>query len=297
MHDQAEGLRRLARGSKASPDRGGTRLGAGSTRVIAVTSGKGGVGKTNLVVNMGIAMAQAGKHVVVMDADLGLANIDILLGLSPKYNLEDVIRGRKTMPEILLSGPAGIRIVPASSGVEELANLDPDRLDKLIRQVAWLGETADILLIDTGAGMSRNVTAFALAAQEVVLVTTPEPTAITDAYVMIKVIVSRNARARIGLLANMVVTREAGRMVYDRLNLLSSRFLGRGVDYLGCVFQDKAVTKSVERQTPYIIASPYALASASTRQVTGKILGQDLPGTGLKRFFQRVSRVLGTAGE
>jgi flagellar biosynthesis protein FlhG len=297
MPDQADGLRRLAREKKVSASGKATAPAGGATRVIAVTSGKGGVGKTNLVVNLGIAMSQAGKRVVVMDADLGLANIDVLLGLSPKYNLEDVIRGRKSLPEIVLSGPGGIRIVPASSGVEEFANLDSDILDKLIGQIVWLGETSDILLVDTGAGMSRNVTRFVLSAQEVILVTTPEPTAITDAYVMIKVIVTHNPEARISLITNMVMTREAGRSVYDRLNLLSKRFLGRGIDYLGPILYDRTVPKSVGRQTPYILAAPYALASATTRQVAGGIIGRSLPGTGLRRFFQRMSHILDRPGE
>jgi len=265
------------------------------TRIIAVTSGKGGVGKTNLVVNMAIAMAQAGREVVIMDADLGLANVDVLLGLSPRYNLRDVILGDKSLREIMLTGPNGIKIIPASSGVEELANIDARRLESLIAQVAELGRTADFLLIDTGAGMAANVTGFVLSAQEVILVTTTEPTAFTDAYVMVKVILGRNPKARIKLLVNMAVTREAAEGVYNRLNGLSKRFLGRGIEFLGCIFQDKAVLNAVKRQNAYILSAPYSLASTSTRQVTSAILGEKYSGTTLGRFFQRMSRLVVTA--
>src|SRR3972149_3890999 len=180
------------------------------TRVIAVSSGKGGVGKTNSVVNLAIAFSRLGKKVLLLDADLGLGNLDVLLGLAPRYNISHLLSGEKTIGEVLVEGPEGIMILPASSGVHELTNLGAEERIALASHLESLGEGFDILIIDTGAGISNNVLFFNSSAQEIVVVVTPEPTSITDAYALMKVMFQRHGERRFKLLVNTVKsTREA----------------------------------------------------------------------------------------
>ncbi|HEX7599096.1 MAG TPA: MinD/ParA family protein, partial [Polyangia bacterium] len=193
--DQASRLRTMAKGQPAEQP-------LFAARVVAITSGKGGVGKTNVVAGLALALAQQGQRVVVMDADFGLANLDILLGLSPKYTLEHVLRGEKVIEEILLEGPLGIRIIPASSGIQELTRLDTASELRLVQGLQRVAESADWLLIDTAAGIHDSVLKLLMAAQEVILVTTPEPTSLVDAYAMAKVLHLREATKPLWLLVN-----------------------------------------------------------------------------------------------
>src|SRR5664279_3515957 len=193
--DQASRLRTMAKGQPAEQP-------LFAARVVAITSGKGGVGKTNVVAGLALALAQLGQRVVVLDADFGLANLDILLGLSPEYTLEHVLRGEKLMEEILLDGPFGIKIIPASSGIQELTRLDSAAELRLIQGLQRISATNDWLLIDTAAGIHDSVIKLLMAAQEVLLVTTPEPTALVDAYAMVKVVHLRDPRKPLWLLVN-----------------------------------------------------------------------------------------------
>ncbi|HZD59698.1 MAG TPA: MinD/ParA family protein [Anaerolineae bacterium] len=242
-----------------------------NTRIIAISSGKGGVGKSNLVVNLGIALAMRSKKVAILDADLGLANIDVLLGINPKYNLQHLVDGKKTVHEILLDGPHAIKVVPGGSGIPELANLSDDKQQKIIEDFVELDSEADIALIDTGAGISKNVIAFILAAREAIIITTPEPTAITDAYGLIKVITQRDIDVDMKIVVNMVSSEKEGQEIAGRIVIATRQFLNKRIEVLGYITSDGSVNASVRRQKPFILEYPGARASRCIKQIAASL--------------------------
>lgn len=219
-----------------------------NTQVIATTSGKGGVGKTNIVANLGFALSQMGKKVLILDADLGLGNIDVLLGLTPKYNLSHVVMGEKTIPEIVIEGPMKLKILPASSGIQELSQLTEDQRIRILAELKLFLDPIDVLLIDTAAGISSNVMYFNTAAQQILVVVTPEPTSMTDAYALMKVMSLKYAKKNFKLLVNLASNSREAYEIFRQLTLVSSRFLDITIDYLGHVPVDDKLTKSVKRQ-------------------------------------------------
>jgi len=227
-------------------------------RVIAVTSGKGGVGKSNMVVNLGLALAHQGLKVLLIDADLGLANLDILLGLNPRYTIQDVLQLKKTLPEVLVEGPGGMKILPASSGIPELAELDEYQKMFLLNELDNYSESIDVVFIDTGAGISKNVLFFNIAAQERVVVANNEPTSITDAYALIKVLATQHNERRFKLLVNGVSQPREAEAVYRTLLKVAERFLGRDIslEYLGHIPHDAAIPKAVLKQQPVLTLYP-----------------------------------------
>lgn len=243
-------------------------------RVIAVTSGKGGVGKTNLTTALAMVLAARGQKVVVFDADLSLANVDVLLGLRPQFNLSHVIAGKKRAREIAVEGPRGLRIVPASSGIQELSELHPDELDLLIHEMAGLTADADTVFIDTAAGLSDNVLAFVEAADEVLVVTTPEPTAYTDAYAMLKVIADRDESADVGLIVNMALTRREAETAAAGVTLICKQFLNFTVRDMGWIPRDVEVAHSIRRQRSFVEHAPNCAASRAVRQLADKLLSR-----------------------
>jgi flagellar biosynthesis protein FlhG len=245
-------------------------------RVISVTSGKGGVGKTNIVGNLAMAFSRLGKKVLVLDADLGLANIDILFGLHPIYNLGHVISGEKQLAEIMVNGPEGIRIIPAGSGLEDLTRLTEGQKLNLLGEFEALRENLDILLVDTGAGISSNVMYFNLAADECIVVATDEPTSITDAYAMIKVMATKYNTKHFKLLINMVKTEAQAKAVYQNLSQAADRFLqGVVIEYTGYVPHDDLVKKAVISQKPVFELFPYAEASRRFGELAKDLLAAD----------------------
>jgi flagellar biosynthesis protein FlhG len=233
-------------------------------RVIVVTSGKGGVGKTNVTVNLALALAKREKRTILFDADLGMANVDVILGVSPKANLAEVISGKKSLEDILLPYNDYLQIVPGGSGIHELADLDQEALDGFVKKLRELEHRADFILVDTGAGISRTVLNFALAANEILVVTTPEPTAITDAYGLIKSIAQQNPLAKVQLLINMVETEMEARAVAQKLIMIVNRFLNIEVNYLTFLEKDPNVSRAVLQQQPFYVAFPYG---PSTRRI------------------------------
>lgn len=217
-------------------------------RVIAITSGKGGVGKTNIVANLGFALSNLGKRVLILDADLGLGNLDVLLGIAPKYNISHVIRGERGLGEILEEGPGKMKILPASSGIQELTQLTNEQKVNFLTELDRLLDDMDILLIDTAAGISPNVMDFNVTAHEIIVVVSPEPTSITDAYALMKVLSLKYAEKSCKLLVNMVSSLKEGQDVFRQLDLVTDRFLDIHIDYLGCVLYDDKVTKGVKHQ-------------------------------------------------
>jgi flagellar biosynthesis protein FlhG len=217
-------------------------------RVIAITSGKGGVGKTSIVANLGYALTKLGKKVLIFDADLGLGNLDVLLGLAPKYNLSHVIMGAKTIREILVEGPGSMDILPASSGVQELTQLTREQKVQILTELDLLINDVDILLIDTAAGISSNVMDFNATAQEIIVVVSPEPTSITDAYALMKVLSLKYSEKGCKLLVNMATRFDEGRDVFRQLHLVTERFLDISIEYLGSILYDDKVTRGVKSQ-------------------------------------------------
>lgn len=242
-------------------------------RIVAVTSGKGGVGKTNIVTNLALALARQGIRVLVVDGDFGLANVDLLLGIAPQFDLQDVILGNRKVSDIVLDGPDGIRILPASSGVEELANLDEYRTEVLIRSLSELEGEVDVILVDCPPGIGRNAVALAQAADPILVVTTPEPTAFSDAYAMIKVLCRRNIKSVPVLVVNEADSEESALAVAKRVRAVAKRFLNLDVEYWGAILADESVPKSVLRQEPFLSTYPYSPAASCIYQLARRVLG------------------------
>lgn len=263
------------------------------TRIITVTSGKGGVGKTNVSVNMAIAYTRLGKKVVVMDADLGLANVNVMLNMIPKFNLYHVIRNQKTMREIMVETEFGISIVAGASGFSKIANLTETERQNFINELYTLSN-ADIIIIDTSAGVSSNVLDFIAAADDAVIVTTPEPTAITDAYGIIKIIATEIDSLNMGLklVVNRVKTVAEAKKVADRMTSIAGQFLNLKVDYLGFIYDDAMVSQAVLRQRPFMALDPRCKASICVQHIVGRMEKSDLRESGgignmIKRLFGR----------
>jgi flagellar biosynthesis protein FlhG len=244
-------------------------------KIVAVTSGKGGVGKTNVVANLAVCLSELGRKVVVLDADFGLANLDVLLGLTPRYHLGHVLFGNKTLTEVMVQGPQGIRIIPASSGLQRMSELTLAQRNHLIESFADLDADTDYFIIDTAAGISRNVIHFLLSAQEVIVVSAPEPTAIVDAYAVIKIILAEDPQKNIQVLINSVERSEDAQEVFCQINSVVKRFLGREVDYLGHIERDPHVPQAVRSQMLVTHRFPNAAASRSFRNLARRIAQQE----------------------
>lgn len=262
-------------------------------RVIAVTSGKGGVGKSNIVVNLGLALARMGQKVLLIDADLGLANLDILLGLSPRFTIHDLLSLRRTISEVMVEGPEGIKILPASSGIPELADLDKHQKMFLLNELDNYSENLDVVLIDTGAGISRNVIFFNIAALERIVVATNEPTSITDAYALIKVLATRHGENHYNLLVNGLAKPQEGEMVYRTMLKVTERFLGRGISlgYLGVIPYDEAIPRAVLKQQPVLSLFPQAKVSRCFGSLAKRLWDSSPPagnGSNIKFFWRRL---------
>jgi flagellar biosynthesis protein FlhG len=244
-------------------------------KILAVTSGKGGVGKTNIVANLAFSLSELGKKVVILDADFGLANIDVLLGLTPRFHLGHVLFGNKALSEIIVQGPKGIRIIPASSGLQRLSELTSEQKNFLVSSFSRLDSDTDFFLIDTAAGISRNVIHFLLSAQEVIVVSAPEPTAIVDAYAVIKIILAEDHNKPIHLLINSVERAEEAQRIFCQINSVVKRFLGREVDYLGHVSRDPHILQAVRNQVLVTSKFPNAPASSCFRELAAYIAKQN----------------------
>ncbi len=236
-------------------------------QVISVTSGKGGVGKTNVVANLGLALAREGKKVLVLDADLGLGNLDVLLGLLPQWTIEHVLSGAKRLEDILLDGPGGIKILPAGSGVPQLTALSERQLLHLQDEVEAVTQAYDVLLIDTAAGISSNVTFFASAAHEIVVVISPEPTSLTDAYALMKVLSRRHRERRFRVLVNMVKSQREAVQVFRKLDRAAERFLHLSLDAIGFIPMDDYLPLSVTEQRAVLDLFPKAPSSKAFLQL------------------------------
>ena len=272
-------------------DKQKTTTGFSKVRTIAVTSGKGGVGKTNIAANLAMIFRRYKKRVLLIDLDLGLANIDILLGLRPEYTLQDVIEGRKQMKDIILQGPDGIKFVPASSGIEELTSLSEKQKEALFKGFCDLDEELDIVIVDTGAGISSNVLSFVLASNEILLITTPEPTAITDAYAMIKALSRKKKDLNIKLLVNLSNSREEAELTMKKIASVTHRFLNINVQYLGYLLQDPNIPIAARLQRTFVKEYPNTTATSCLNNMVASFLNSD-DGTqtlGVEGYFRRIA--------
>ena len=260
-------------------------------QIFTIASGKGGVGKTNLVVSLAISLQKQGVNVLIIDADLGLANVDILMGVTPSATLYDVMFKGKRLEDIMIEGPEGIKIIPGGSGILELSKLDIMAKRSFITQFKEISGF-DVILIDTGAGISMNQLSFITFSDEVILVATPEPTSITDVYSVVKIISSLNLRRKIKIVVNRVGNEEDGHRTFEKLNSTTNRFLGIDLEYLGFIYDDKRVHTSVMEQVPFIIQYPKCLASICVNQLAQDILSRERITVKVKTVEEVYNRIL-----
>lgn len=264
-------------------------------RVITVTSGKGGVGKTNVTINLALALSKKGLKVVILDVDFGLANIDVLFGIIPKYTLLDLIHDEKSIFEVLTEGPDNIKFLSGGSGVEELIRLDRKQLRKFVSNISLLDKLFDVILIDTGAGLSQNVMSFIMAADDIILVTTPEPTAITDAYALVKMVSRRDKKKRIQILINKAESVKEAEEIANKLSVVSEKFLALKLLKIGYILYDENVTKSVKMQKPFSIYSPKCQASRNIAEIAEKLFSNSSSegNLGAKGFISKIMSFFG----
>ena len=270
---------------------GNSRADNKPVRVIAVTSGKGGVGKSSVSVNLGVSLATMGKQVMLMDADLGLANVDVLLGLRPRFNLSHVIDGERSLEDVVMEGPAGLKIVPASSGLSTMANLEPAEHAGVIRAFSEISFPLDVLLIDTAAGISGNVISYTRAAQEIIVVVCDEPTSITDAYALIKLLNKEYDLHRFHILTNMVSSSQTGRELYRKILQVTDRYLDVALEFMGVVPNDEYLRKAIQRQKAVTDAFPRSKSALAFKKLAQKADSWPMPasaGGRLEFFVERL---------
>lgn len=295
--DQAEQLRNIIKGSSIVSNRP-------MARVIAVTSGKGGVGKSNTAINLAIQFRKMDQRVIILDADFGLANIEVMFGTVPKHNLSDLIYQGKNIKEIITWGPMEVGFISGGSGIAGLSNLSRDYLNCIIRNLSELDTIADVIIVDTGAGISDAVLEFLVSSGEVLLVTTPEPTSITDSYSLLKAL-NRHPRyskelTEVKVIANKVADEEEGKVLFDKLDIVVSRYLKLPLTYLGAVPQDERLSKAVMQQRPVSIEHPQSKSSLAYEELAAKLMDREAaPRTqkrGMAAFFSHIvsrNKILG----
>jgi flagellar biosynthesis protein FlhG len=260
LNDQAQSLRNLVKQSTAR-----------RARIVAITSGKGGVGKSNIAVNLAIRLSNMGRKVVLLDADLGTANADVLCNLTHDRNIARVVAGRLTLSQAMVEAPGGFHLIPGASGLAQIAALGEYERTGLIEQVRQLEDSYDLILIDTGAGVSPNVLSFLLGADQLLVVTTPEPTAVTDAYAVIKIVARRRSDVDVRVLVNMAKDSDEGRTVFKRIDAVCRHFLDLTTQYAGHVTSDPRVTLAVRRRRPFVMDSPNCDASVCIGQLAHRM--------------------------
>ena len=296
MMDQADNLRNLINRNNLEQATKKVEL---SSRVITVTSGKGGVGKTNFSLNLAIQLSRFNKKVVIIDADFGLANIEVLFGILPKYNLADVLSGEKDVEEVLTDGPMGIKFISGGSGLKELSNITEKQLNYFINNFSYLDAISDIIIIDTGAGISKSVVNFIKASDETIIVTTPEPTSITDAYALIKTIKEESFGGipDFKVVVNRADDDNEGDEIFNKISRASSKFLGVHLQNLGYIPYDKFLVKAVKHQQPATLCFPNCEFTKSIEKITNILMDvtveQSSDKSGIRGFMKRLVNIFG----
>ena len=294
--DQAEQLRNIIKANQAMNQPTGNIPKRPLARVITVTSGKGGVGKSNTAINLAIQFRKMGQKVIILDADFGLANIEIMFGAVPKHNLCDLIYQGKNIREIITWGPMDVGFISGGSGIAGMSNLSREYLVYIIKNLAELDAIADVIIVDTGAGISEAVLEFLVASGEILLVTTPEPTSITDSYSLLKAL-NRHPRfsqenSKIKVIANRVDDQEEGKQLYSKLSTVVNRYLKLPIEYLGSVPQDKHLSKAVMQQMPVSLQNPNAVSSVAYQKMAEVLMNKEtnttVPKRGMAAFFSHI---------
>ncbi len=281
MLDQAEALRKLVDKSENTNSKS-------NVKIITVTSGKGGVGKSNFVVNLGISLQNKGKKVLIFDADLGMGNDDVLMGIYPKYNIFDIIFTEKKIEDIIVLGPNGVSLLPAGSGLNKVDELQENQRNLFLEKLESLNEF-DYILMDTGAGINKSILSFMAVSKDLIIITTPEPTSLTDAYSLIKAADHFKIKNHAMIVVNRAINSSEGLEVYNKLERAVKKFLKLDLEYLGYVIDDRKVVQSVKMQKPFVISYPTCEASHSIDNIALKILGQDVKtSSGPRELFKKL---------
>ncbi len=298
ISDQADRLRQMAQGvrQQIEDEMTGRKR---KTRTIAISSGKGGVGKSTLALNLALGLCNEKCRVVLLDADLGLANIDIMLGLMPKHHILHVLRGQVSLQEIIIDGPGGLKIIPGGSGLAELANLNEAELKRILFEVGKLDGNYDYMVIDTGAGISRGVLGFLLAADQVILTTTPEPTSLTDAYGCAKTMAKQGYTGEIAVVVNQVLDHNEGMLIAEKFRLVCQRFINTEIKILGIIPTDAQVGEVVRLQQALMQVYPHSPAARQIQRVASQFsqdcvttAAEGAQGGGIKGFLQKMARFM-----
>lgn len=282
MIDQADALRRLVmNGSITAKQK--------KAKIITVTSGKGGVGKSNFIVNLAISLKKQDKNVLIFDADIGMGNDDVLMGIYHKYNIMDVINGEVYIKDAIIEGVSGVHLLPGGSGLNKIEDLTKEQRDKFIKSIDEM-EGYDYILIDTGAGINRSVLSFIASSEEVIFILTPEPTSLTDGYSLLKALSHFKINTYVNIVINRVLSEEEGKKTFEKFNLASNRFLNKEVNYLGYIFDDKKLTMAVRSQIPVVIKFPKSDVTKCIEVISNKLLGREskIKGIGAKGLFNKL---------
>lgn len=294
MLDQAQALRNLVE-NKNKEVNSKNDSEKKQCKVITVTSGKGGVGKSNFVVNLGITLQKSGKNVLIFDADVGMGNDDILMGFLPKYNIYDIILKEMKIEEVIITGPYGIKLLPAGSGLNKLEEIDEEQRKNFFEKLSLL-EEIDYILMDTGAGISRSVLGFISCSDEMVIVTTPEPTAITDAYSLMKAVTHFNVKKNSKIVINKVLEKKEGEITFNKLCNVAKRFLNMELEYLGSIREDRKLIQAVREQKPFVINYPNCEASQDIKNIALNISKNKFKLTSnnkVKGLFEKIFKIFG----
>ncbi len=266
MPDQAQSIRDIKNSEKSAVLTDAAKTGR-RRKIIAITSGKGGVGKSNIAVNLGITLTRFGHRVLIVDADVGLANLDLLLGLTPKYNISHVINGKKQLEEVMVTGPSGIRLLPASSSGRIVADFTSEKRSELVKKLREDADLADIVFIDTGGGITDNIIEFLMLADEVILVTTPEPTSIMDSYGVVKILAQEKEESIVHLLVNMAEDQADALHVSSTMKMITKQLINVTLEDLGWIGSDGCVSKSVRQQQPFVLLYPSSRAAKAVHRI------------------------------
>ncbi|WP_040211263.1 MinD/ParA family protein [Clostridium polynesiense] len=282
MLDQAEGLRQLAMGNTSSQN----------TRIITVTSGKGGVGKSNFVVNLAISLQKLGKKVLIFDADIGMGNDDVIMGIFPRYNIFNVINEDMDILEVMAEGPMGVKLLPGGSGINRIEDLNSDERERFLSKLNSLNNF-DYIFIDTGAGINRSVLAFISSSDELFVITTPEPTSITDAYSLVKAVSHFRIKNKAKIIVNKAFDYEEAGLTFRRFQGAADKFLNIKLEYLGPILEDKRLTQSVRNQKPLVVGYPNSDAGKDIQEIAKGLIGEKnlKEGSGIQNLFKRIFNI------
>lgn len=289
MLDQAKRLRELAKDADESCEKEKVEDNKIGPKIITVTSGKGGVGKSNFVVNLAIVLQMKGKKVMVFDADVGMGNDDVLMGFLPKYNVNDIIFNNMNIEDVIIEGPYGVKLLPGGSGLTRVEEISEDKREKFIKKMQGM-EDLDYIIMDTGAGISRSVLGFIACSEQLIIITTPEPTSLTDAYSLLKAVNHFKIKDYAQVIVNRTLSIKEGIETYNKFNYTVNNFLNMKLDYLGNISDDKKLVEAVRKQEPFVISFPNSIVSREIVDIANKIMGQKQEelGMGVQGLFKKI---------